>query len=79
MPFRTLDKHSSELGAKILELGKLLNEKLADSPKATRAAIVQSLYDMGPACLFDDMENEDEAKGAMKALDWIMVQVRAVK
>ncbi len=53
-----------------------LSQKVAELAKAIRIQPVNRLVDactsMGPGCLFDDMENIHEIKGAIKVFDWIL-------
>jgi len=58
--------HSRELADKILEISEALSSNRLKGDDL-RVAILE----MGPACVFDDMENEEQVKGAMKVLNWL--------
>lgn len=57
--------HSPALSAKIVELQRHLTIDNTD-------VLMSSLRAMGPLCLFDDCENEEQAKGAILVIDWLL-------
>lgn len=64
--------HSKELSDKIAEINhNLMNRILTENIEDIGGSVITSFKEMGPNCFFDDMENEEQAKGAIKTLDWL--------
>lgn len=53
--------HSKEMADTILRI----------APKLDGDKLLEAFHSMGPACLFDDPENEEQVKGAMIVLKWV--------
>lgn len=62
---------SKELADKILEMSNKLNSSSVHQADLG-SYVVCALHEMGPCCFFQDLPNEEQAKGAIAVLDWII-------
>jgi hypothetical protein len=61
----TMGVYSKELSDKILEIMPKLNKE------GSKERVLSALQCLGPSCFFQDCETEEEAKGAIRLLNWI--------
>lgn len=64
--------HSKEVADKITSLNDAMSKTSGYGDR-----IVDAIESMGPGCLYDDPENEEQAKGMLIVLDWILKTVLA--
>lgn len=59
--------HSPIISDKLL----VMRDNMANPNRDQKEAVWNALQEMGPGCLADQFDSDEEARGAYKVLEWI--------